>query len=73
MATVKRWAIIENGVVVNVIMADEDFIKDNELNAVEDNFAHVYAPVNDDGVIQYAQVSIPEPLIEEPIVDEVTE
>ena len=30
-----RYAIIENDVIVNVIVADKKFIKDNNLNAVE--------------------------------------
>jgi hypothetical protein len=51
MDAVKRWAIIENNKVVNVIIADEKFIQDQGFNAIEDSIATVGLDVDEDGNI----------------------
>lgn len=70
MGTVKRWAIIENNKVVNVIIADEQFIIDSGLNAVEDNLATPGLDIDEQGNIiplpvQFGNAT-PAPEIEEP-------
>jgi len=75
MDAVKRWAIIEENRVVNVILADEEFITTQELNAIQDDFATVGLNLDEDGNILYPQVVIPEPeeIPSEEVVEEPTE
>lgn len=35
ISTIKNWAIIENGIVVNKIIADEKFIKSQKFDAID--------------------------------------
>lgn len=66
MDAVNRWAIIEDGKVKNVIIADETFIKEQKLNAVQDALATVGLNVDDKGKILYPEVLVqPELIVEE--------
>ncbi len=86
MDAVKRWAIIENNKVINVILADEQFIQDQGFNAIEDSIATVGLDVDEDGNIVYLENQFlvqpvetnileasEEPLTEEVVSEEVTE
>ena len=79
MDAVKRWAIIENNKVVNVILADEQFIEDQGFNAIEDSIATVGLDVDEDGnivhlknqfLVQPVETNIEE-ASEEPATEEV--
>jgi hypothetical protein len=72
MATVNRWAIIEDNKVVNVIIADEEFITSQGFDAVQDDLATVGLNVDEDGNIIYPEVILLQPDLM-PSVEEVSE
>ena len=76
MDAVKRWAIIEDNKVINLILADEEFITSQGFNAVQDDLATVGLDLDEDGNILYPEVALPQPEeipLEETIEEPVTE
>ena len=71
MDAVKRWAIIEDNKVINVILADEEFITSQGFDAVQDDLATVGLDLDEDRKIIYPQVALPQP--EEIPLEEVVE
>jgi hypothetical protein len=57
-----NWAIIENDEVINIIVADAKFIKDNKLKAicVDDMNVYIGAKVVDGELINPEPIIIPE-------------
>jgi hypothetical protein len=72
MDAIKRWAIIENNKVVNVILADEEFITGQNLNAIEHDSATVGLDVDENRNIIYPEVILLQPDLM-PSVEEPTE
>ncbi len=72
MDAIKRWAIIENNKVVNVILADEEFITGQNLNAIEHDSATVGLDVDENRNIIYPEVILLQPDLM-PSVEEVSE
>jgi hypothetical protein len=68
-----KYAIITDGVVTDIIMADEEFITSQNLHAIEAEHAWVGASVDDDGNVSYPTVADDLPEIEEPIAPTVSE
>lgn len=64
-----NWAIIENDEVINIIVADAKFIKDNKLKAicVDDMNIYIGAKLVDGALVN------PEPIIAPRVIEDVEE